>query len=87
MRALGFYVADVALRQAEAAARSTAAAPEPEPNGWTEELARAWRAWAIEGAREVAAQRLPDAPRLRVSRPYRAGPWLPLMLGIGRLGG
>jgi hypothetical protein len=87
MRALGFYLADVALREAAAAGPPTATTPEPDSIGWTEELALAWRAWAIEGARELAAQRVNDAPRIRLSRPHRAGPWLPLILGIGRLGG
>jgi hypothetical protein len=87
MRALGFYLADVALREADAARPPTPTAPELDSTGWTEELFRAWRAWAIEGQREQAAQRVNDAPRARVSRPHRAGPWLPLILGIGRLGG
>jgi hypothetical protein len=84
MRAMGFYLGDLALTEASTASRSAAEPPEPDTPGWTEELARAWRAWAVEGARELASERIHGATRLRVSRPHRAGPWLPLILGLGR---
>ena len=80
MRALGFFLADLALRTATTDPRP---APVPEDYAvWTEARAAAWRRWRIEGERDHAALRAGRAMKVRVSRPFRAGPWLPMILGL-----
>jgi hypothetical protein len=80
MRALGFYLANVAL---EAAARSRPRVPEPadERRIPLEDRIAVWRQWRLAGEREEASLRSRGARKLPVSRPFRAGPWLPLILG------
>ncbi len=96
MRAMSFYLADIALRVSERPERPV---PEPVEGGpiWTPERAAAWRAWAN---RDATAGRAPaitaragfpthlEAPsRLavvemaRVARQPRRGGWLQLILG------
>jgi hypothetical protein len=80
MRAFGFYLADLAINTARGE-RPPVPEPENDPGVWTERRAAAWRAWRLEGERELAGVRALRAVRVRVSRPHRLGPWLPLILG------
>jgi hypothetical protein len=58
MRAMSFYLADLALRASERSERSDPSIPEPAEAGpfWTPERAAAWRAWA---SRDAGAERAP----------------------------
>jgi hypothetical protein len=72
MRAMSFYLADLALRVAERSERATREPVEAGPI-WTPERAGAWRAWAN---REASAQRASTvAPRTgfpsRFEPPFR----------------
>ncbi len=96
MRAMSFYLADLALRASERPGRRI---PEPADAGpfWTPERAAAWRAWA---SRDAAAERAPvitprtglptriEAPSRRavvettpVTRQSARGGWLELLRG------
>jgi hypothetical protein len=86
MRYLGFYLADVALRAAVAPSKPVAEPPDA-AMAVTEQQVRAWRAWRIEGERDRAVTRVRRLDKVPVSRPHRVGPWLPLILGGGGLGG
>jgi hypothetical protein len=79
MRAMSFYLADLALRASDGSERRI---PEPVEAGpiWTPERAAAWRAWAFPRHFE-APSGLAVAEMARVTRQPRFGGWFRQLFG------
>jgi hypothetical protein len=83
MRSMGLLLGTLAAGSGTSVRRSVESEDKATP--WTSDRAAAWRAWRVAGERNLmdrsrARRRAHRAPRIAMSRPYRAGPWLPLVL-------